>query len=93
MIEELHLRNYSELTVEGYLDSVEAFAKYFWKNPEHLGPEQIQEYLLHLVEDKHAAANRIQVHRAALKFLYVKTLKQPWFDEQVAWQMDYERAK
>jgi site-specific recombinase XerD len=49
-----------------------------------LGPEQIREYLLHLVEEKHAAANTIQVHRAALKFLYVKTLKQPWFEEQVA---------
>jgi integrase/recombinase XerD len=84
MIEELHLRNYSELTVERYLDSVEAFAKYFHKNPLHLGPEQIREYLLHLVEDQHAAANTLQVHRAALKFLYVKTLRQPWFEELVA---------
>jgi integrase/recombinase XerD len=84
MIEELHLRNYSEMTVERYQQSVEAFAKYFGKNPEHLGPEQIREYLLHLIEDKHAAASTVQIHRAALRFLYVKTLQRPWFEEQVA---------
>jgi integrase/recombinase XerD len=84
MIEELQLRNYAELTIERYLESVEAFSKYFHKGPDQLGPEQIREYLLHLVRDKKAAANTIQIHRAALKFLYVKTLKQQWFDEQVA---------
>lgn len=84
MIEELHLRNYCELTVERYLAAVQAFARYFHKDPEQLGPEQIRQYLLHLVEDKQAAANTIQVHRAALKFLYVKTLRRGWFEEQVA---------
>jgi site-specific recombinase XerD len=49
-----------------------------------LGPEQIRDYLLHLVRDKKAAPNTVQVHRAALKFLYVKTLRRAWFDEQVA---------
>jgi site-specific recombinase XerD len=54
------------------------------KSPDQLGAEQIREYLLHLVRDKKSSANTFQVHRTALKFLYVKTLKQPWFDELVA---------
>ena len=84
MLEELQLRNYANFTVERYLDVVGKFAKYFDKSPDLLGPEQIREYLLHLVRDKKSAPSTFQVHRAALKFLYVKTLKQPWFDEQVA---------
>ncbi len=84
MVEELQLRNYADFTMERYLDAVERFARYFGKSPNQLGAEQIREYLLHLVRDKKAAANTVQVYRAALKFLYVKTLHQPWFDEQVA---------
>src|SRR4029077_16864719 len=83
MLEELQLRNYAGFTIERYLDAVERFAKYFGKSPSQLGPEQIREYLLHLVKDKKAAPNTLQVYRAALKFLYVKTLRRPWFDELV----------
>jgi site-specific recombinase XerD len=84
MLEELQLRNYADLTTERYLDAVQSFAKHFHKSPTQLGPEQIREYLLYLVKDKQAAPSTFQVHRAALKFLYVKTLRRPWFDEQVA---------
>ena len=84
MLEELQLRNYANFTMERYLDVVGKFAKHFHKSPDQLGPDQIREYLLHLVRDKKSAPNTFQVHRAALKFLYVKTLKQPWFDELVA---------
>jgi integrase len=67
-----------------YLDAVERFAKYFGRSPSQLGAEQIREYLLYLVKERRVAPNTFQVHRAALKFLYVKTLHRPWFDEEVA---------
>jgi integrase/recombinase XerD len=82
MLEEL-LRNYADFTTERYLDAVERFAKYFDKSPSQLGPEQIREFLLHLLKDNKAAPNTLQVYRAALKFLYVKTLRRRWFDELV----------
>jgi site-specific recombinase XerD len=84
MLDELRLRNYADFTVERYLDAVKSFARYFHRSPDQMGPEQIREYLLHLVKDRKAAPNTVQVHRAALKFLYVKTLGRHWFDEQVA---------
>jgi integrase/recombinase XerD len=84
MLDELRLRNYADNTVERYLEAVKSFARYFHRSPDELGAEQIREYLLHLVKDRKAAPNTAQVHRAALRFLYVKTLGRPWFDEQVA---------
>jgi integrase/recombinase XerD len=83
MLEELQLRSYADFTIESYLDAIERFAKYFGKSPNQLGAEQIREYLLYLVKDRKVAPNTLQVYRAALKFLYVKTLHRPWFDEQV----------
>ena len=84
MLDELQLRNYADLTADRYLDAVKRFAEFFGKSRERLGPEQIRQYLLHLVQEKKAAPSTVQIHRAALKFLYVKTLNQPWFDERIA---------
>ena len=84
MIEELQLRNYADFTIERYLEAAQSFAKFIGKSPAEARAEQIRDYLLHLVKDRKAAPNTVQVHRAALKFLFVKTLNQPWFDERVA---------
>lgn len=84
MLEELQLRNLSTLTADVYVAAVERFAKHFHASPERLGPEQIRQYLLYLLNERKVSANTLQVHRAALRFLYVKTLKRPWFDEEIA---------
>jgi site-specific recombinase XerD len=84
MIEELQLRNLSEQTIHAYVKAVERFAKHFNASPERLGPEQIRQYLVYLIHERGNSANTLQVQRAALHFLYVKTLKRPWFDEEIA---------
>jgi integrase/recombinase XerD len=43
----------------------------------------VRRYLLHAIEDKKIAWSTYQVHRAALKFIYTKTLKRPWFDLEI----------
>ncbi len=50
MIEDMPLRNLAERTIETYVDRVAAFAHHFGTSPEHLGPEYIRAFLLHLVE-------------------------------------------
>jgi len=83
MFDELQLRNYADFTIERYLDAVQKFAEFFGKSPQRLGAEQVRKFLLHLVQERKMAPSTVQIHRAALKFLYVKTLHQPWFDERI----------
>jgi integrase/recombinase XerD len=83
MLGELQLRNLSEQTAHTYVASVERYAQYFGKSPEKLGPEHVRKYLLHMIEHNKAATNTILVNRAALRFLYVSTLKRKWFDEEI----------
>jgi integrase/recombinase XerD len=83
MFDELQLRNYADFTIERYLDAVQKFAEFFGKSPQQLGSEQVRKFLLHLVQERKMAPSTVQIHRAALKFLYVKTLRQPWFDARI----------
>jgi integrase/recombinase XerD len=84
MIDDLRLRNYSELTIRSYIDSVADFARYFNQSPEHLGPDQVRDYQLHLINERKLAWPTLQIRNAALKFLYTRTLKQGWFVQEVA---------
>ncbi|HEX4170626.1 MAG TPA: site-specific integrase [Bryobacteraceae bacterium] len=83
MLGELQLRNLSEQTARTYVASVERYAHYFGKSPQKLGPEHVREYLLHLIRDNKAMPNTVLVNRAALRFLYVCTLKQKWFEDAI----------
>ena len=83
MAEELRLRNLSETTSDTYLRAVARFAKHFGKPPEELGPDHVRQYLLYLFKEKKDVWSTIQVNRGALKFLYVRVLKQRWFDDEI----------
>lgn len=84
MLEELQLRNLSQATITAYLGAVRRYAVHFRQSPAQLGPEQVRQYLLYLLNEKKDTRNTIQVYRGALKFLYVRVLKQSWFDEEIA---------
>jgi integrase/recombinase XerD len=83
MTEELQLRNLSPVTAGTYLRAVERFAKFFHRSPQNLGAEHVREYLLHLIRDNQAMPSTVLVNRAALRFLYVRTLKQNWFEDEI----------
>ena len=83
MIEELQLRNLSEATTTTYLKAVERYAKHYNTSPAKLGAEQVREYLLHLRNEHEVTSSTVGVTRGALRFLYVKTLKQRWFDDEI----------
>jgi integrase/recombinase XerD len=83
MLEELRLRNLSEQTTRLYIGSVKRFSQYFRRSPEQLGPEQIREFMLHLIDDRKSAPSTIQLYRSALRFLYLTMLKRSWFEQDV----------
>ena len=85
MTEELQLRNLSPVTTAIYPKTVERFAKHFHASPDRLGAEHVRQWLLYLINDRKARPTTLQVHRAALRFLYVTTLKQSWFDDVIPW--------
>jgi site-specific recombinase XerD len=84
MQEELRLRNYSPETIRNYTTAVADFARYFRQSPDQLGPEHIRVYWLYLLNERKLSWQTLQGRRSALKFLYVRTLKQAWFDTEVA---------
>jgi integrase/recombinase XerD len=83
MLEELQRRNYSQTTVKGYLKIVEAFANYFHRSPDQLGPEQIRAYQAYLFTGRKLNARTVGHHTAALRFFFCKTLKRAYPIEEV----------
>ena len=83
MQEDLRLRNFSERTIRHYTHTVAEFARYFHKSPDQLGPEHVRTFLLYLLNERKLAWGTIQGARSALKFLYTRTLKQTWFDQEI----------
>ena len=83
MLEELQRRNYSQTTVNGYLKIVEAFARYFHRPPDQLGPEQIRAYQVYLFTGRKLNARTVGHHTAALRFFFCKTLKRAYPIEEV----------
>ena len=83
MLDELQRRNYSPSTVRCYIHAVEDFSKHFHRSPERLGPRHIREYQVHLFRDRKLSAGTIQSRCAALRFLFVKTLRRPYLLDEI----------
>jgi hypothetical protein len=76
MLEELQRRNYAETTIDCYVCAVEDFSRYFNCSPDRLGPRHIREYQAALFQKRKFSPNTVAQHLAALRFFYVKTLKE-----------------
>jgi site-specific recombinase XerD len=83
VLEELQRRNYSPNTVRTYIHAIEDFARYFGRSPYRLGPEHIRRYQVHLFRDRKLSAGTVEGRTAALRFLFVKTLKRPYIHDQI----------
>ncbi len=74
MIDDMVLRNFTPQTVRSYVQCVARFARHFNCSPEHLGPEHVRAFLLHLVQERRASLSHYNQNRCALRFLYGVTL-------------------
>src|SRR5450631_1800256 len=83
MLDELQRRNYSQSTVRSYIYAVEDFAKYFHRSPERLGPDHIRQYQAYLFRERKISSGTIEGRTAALRFLFVKTLRRPYLPDHI----------
>ena len=81
MLDELERCNYSPNSVRSYLHAVEEFARHFGRSPEQLGPDHVRESQVHLFRDRKLSARTIAGQTAALRFLFVKTLRRPYLPD------------
>jgi hypothetical protein len=71
MAEDMLVRNLAPRTIDSYTYHVDRFARHFGKLPEDLGPEQIREFQLWLIQVNQASwsqfnqKNRTSYHFAA----------------------------
>jgi integrase/recombinase XerD len=83
MLDELQRRSYSPSTVRCYIHAVEDFSRYFHRSPGRLGPSHIREYHVHLFRNRKLSPGTIQSRCAALRFLFVKTLRRPYLLDEI----------
>lgn len=83
MLEDMGIRNLAMNTQLSYVQQVAAYARYFHRPPEELGPEEIRTYQLYLIETRKLAPSSVSLATGALRFLYKVTLKRPWSVEEI----------
>jgi integrase/recombinase XerD len=89
MREDLQLRGITEKTQDIYLREVGNFVTYFNRPAEDLGQEELREYLLYLLNDRHLSQGTFRFYVAGLKFFYRTTLKR----EEVVANIQYPKRK
>jgi len=83
MLEDMGVRNLAENTQTSYLLQVSAYAKYFRRSPELLGPEDVRTYQIYLLKTRMLSPGSISIAAAALRFLYRVTLKRDWSVDEI----------
>ena len=83
MAGDMRVRNLAPRTIDTYTYHFERFAKLFGKPLDVLGPEEIREYQLHLIEVKHASWSSFNQAVCGLRFLDHVTLPRPWVVQHI----------
>lgn len=78
MAEDMQVRNFADATIDAYTYHADKFCQYFGKTADQLGPEEIREYQLYLVNEKKASWSSFNQAVCGLRFLYEVTLRKNW---------------
>jgi integrase/recombinase XerD len=84
---DLVVRGMSVRTREAYLGAVAGLAKHYGRRPDDITQEEVQNYLLYLIEQRNLAWSSCNIVFQGLKFFYRVTLKRS------ATQFDIPRAR
>ncbi|THF75454.1 site-specific integrase, partial [Cohnella fermenti] len=75
--EDLLLRGFALHTQQSYMRCARAFLAYCHRPVEQLGGNDIRHFLLYLIQEKKFATKTINLHSAAIRFLFAVTLDRP----------------
>jgi integrase/recombinase XerD len=78
MTQDLQVAGLSPRTQEAYLRAVRMLADHYRTPPDRLSEAQVRDYLLHLKNDRHFAANSLAIAFAGIKFFYSHTAPRDW---------------
>lgn len=84
MIDDMRIRNFSPHTQQAYVRYIARFARHYGRSPADLGPKEIRDFQVHLVNNEQAKPHTLTQVVSALKFLYGVTLRRPWVIEKLA---------
>jgi site-specific recombinase XerD len=74
MIRAMQLRNLSPRTQNGYVQCIARLARHYHRAPDRLGQREVEDYLLHLMQDCGYRASSTRTTVTALRFFYLDTL-------------------
>jgi len=77
MIEDMQLAGLSTGTQNSYVRSVRVLAEYHHCSPDQVTDEQLRDFFLYLIRQRRLAKATLINYRAAMRFLFTKTLKRP----------------
>jgi integrase/recombinase XerD len=70
MLDALMLRGMADRTQEAYIDAVARLARHYGRSPDRLSAQEVQQYLLHLLRERHLARSSVNQYGCAYRFLY-----------------------
>jgi len=76
-IQTLRLGHYSERTIETYIHWLTRLAKHYRRSPAELDTDEVQAFLLHLIEHEKLAWSTVNQALAACRLFYEKVLHRP----------------
>ena len=82
-IDTLKLGHYSERTIKTYIDWLIRLGEHGHCSPAELTNEQVQDFLLYLIEERKLAWSTVNQALAAIRFLFEKVLGRPRADLRV----------
>lgn len=77
MDDDMIVRGMADKTREAYLGAVTGIARFYRRSPDQISEEEVQRYLLHLIQDRKRAWSTCNIVVHGLRFLYHTTLKRP----------------
>jgi integrase/recombinase XerD len=75
MDEDMIVRGMADKTREAYLGAVRGLARFYRRSPDQISDDEVQRYLLHMIQDRKRAWSTCNIAVQGLKFLYHTTLK------------------